>query len=470
MDGPRHRITLYVMGILMLYLLIPFGLSAFSAVVRLSTSVAFVLSLIPLFLLLFGVELDVSYNWFPPLSIHFHLHADALSKVFLYLTALVIPFSILAVRRESRLYFPFVFLLQGLLIGFFTARDLVLFTLFWESIILPLYFIINLWGGDNRKKAAMQFLLYMIAGSFLMVAAVLSVYLTVGTFDMDQLAKVAPAAWVAFAFFLAFAVKTPLFPFHAWLPEAYTQASTSGSILLAAILSKAGIYGFIRIGLEIFPHYLSAWGPALLALAIIGVFWGAFAAWRQRDFKRLIAYSSFSHVNFILVGLFVWNDTAEIGSVLQSFNHGITITALFLVSGWLEVRLGTTKMDGISGVANYLPQLCWLTLFFVLSSVALPGMNNFVGELLILFGLFSFNKWLAALLSLTVILSVVYMLRWMQKVYFQEATPLQPTYRDIRGKEWLIALPLILLILWVGFYPSPILKQIEPYEYFSRMD
>lgn len=196
--------------------------------------------------------------------------------------------------------------------------------------------------------------------------------------------------------------------------------------------------------------------------------WGALAATRENDFKRLIAYSSFSHVNFILVGLFVWNQTAEIGSVLQAFNHGMTITALFLVAGWLEVRLGTTRMEAVSGLACYLPQLCWVTLFFVLSSVALPGLNNFVGELLILFGLFSVNKWLAALLGVTVILSVVYMLRWMQKVYFQEATPLKPTYRDIGKKEWWIALPLILLILWVGLYPTPLLNQIEPYGYFTR--
>ena len=285
---------------------------------------------------------------------------------------------------------------------------------------------------------------------------------------MDQLVNMSPVPWVAAIFFLAFAVKTPLFPFHGWLPDAYYEASPSGSILLAAILSKAGIYGFVRIGLELFPSYLTAWSPILLALAITGVFWGAFAAWRQNDYKRLIAYSSFSHVNFILVGLFVWNQTAEVGSVLQAFNHGITITALFLVAGWLETRLRTTSMGAGSGLAKYLPNLCWLTLFFVLSSVALPGMNNFIGELLILFGLFNHSMWLAALLGLTVILSVVYMLRWMQKVYFETPSPTQTTYKDIRVKELLIALPLMVLILWIGLYPTPLLKQIEPYGYFTK--
>ncbi len=456
------------MSLLLLLFLIPLFVSALSAVIRLHKPIAFALSLTPLALLLYGVESDLSYPWFAPLAINFHLHVDPISKVFLYLTAIVIPFSILAVRRESRLFFPLVFLLQGLLIGFFTARDLVLFTIFWESIILPLFFIINIWGGENRKMAAMQFLIYMIAGSVLLVAAVLSVYLTVGTFDMDQLVNMSPVPWVAAIFFLAFAVKTPLFPFHGWLPDAYYEASPSGSILLAAILSKAGIYGFVRIGLELFPSYLTAWSPILLALAITGVFWGAFAAWRQNDYKRLIAYSSFSHVNFILVGLFVWNQTAEVGSVLQAFNHGITITALFLVAGWLETRLRTTSMGAGSGLAKYLPNLCWLTLFFVLSSVALPGMNNFIGELLILFGLFNHSMWLAALLGLTVILSVVYMLRWMQKVYFETPSPTQTTYKDIRVKELLIALPLMVLILWIGLYPTPLLKQIEPYGYFTK--
>jgi len=456
------------MTMLLCLFLFPLVFAALSTVVRFNKVVAFIFSLIPLAILLIGVESDVFYPWFKPLSINFHLHVDAISKVFLYLTALVIPFSILAVKRESRLFYPLVFALQGLLIGFFTARDLVLFTLFWEAIILPLFFIINIWGGEGRKSTAMKFLLYMIAGSALLVAAVLSVYLTKGTFDMDQLIQTVPAPWVAFIFFLAFAVKTPLFPFHAWLPDAYYEASTAGSILLAAILSKAGIYGFIRVGLELFPTYLAAWGPILLTLAIIGVFWGALVAWRQGDYKRLIAYSSFSHINFILAGLFVFYRTAEVGSVLQAFNHGITITALFLVAGWLERRLGSTSMAAGSGMAKYLPNLCWLTLFFVLSSIALPGMNNFIGELLILFGVFNLNKWLAAFLGLTVILSVVYMLRWMQRVYFEPATPFRPSYLDLNRKELLIALPLIALILWVGFYPSPLLQQIEPYGYFSQ--
>ncbi len=435
---------------------------------------AVILSLFPLAILIYGqtkwMGLSVKHAWIPGISIDFYLRVDSLSLLFLYLTALITPVSILAVRSGSLSYpnafYGLVFLLQGLLIGFFTARDLALFTIFWESMLLPLYFIINLWGGPQRQNASLKFLIYMIAGSALMVAAVLFLYLTTGdTFNLDALAKSAAnspyAPFCLVIFLLAFAIKTPLFPFHAWLPDAYCQAPTAGTILLAALLSKAGIYGILRIGFELFPVLLVAWSPLLLGLAIAGVFYGALAAWRQNDFKRLIAYSSLSHVNFILAGLFIWSQVAHEGAILQALNHGITIAALFLVAGWLEERLGSTRMGQVSGMAKFLPQLCWLTLFFVLSSVALPGTNNFVGELLIFFGLFGINPWLTAFFSLTVILSVVYMLRWMQKVYFDVPSLFQERWVDIRGRELIIALPLVALILWIGIYPAPVLNQIK---------
>lgn len=436
-------------------------------------------SLIPLALLLYAssswIGTEVNKAWLPALSVRFHLSVDSLSLLFLYLTAVIIPISLLVVRED--LAFPHVFyglvlVLQGLLIGFFTARDLAVFTLFWEAMLLPLYFLINLWGGTKRQKAAIKFLIYMIAGSALMIAAVLFLYFTAasttgeGTFNLDaltQIAEKAPhAAWLGAIFLLAFAVKTPLFPFHAWLPDTYYEASTTGTILLSAILSKAGIYGILRIGLEFFPTLIQDWSSWLLGLAIAGVFYGGVAAWRQTDFKRLIAYSSFSHVNFILVGLFIWNQTAQGGAILQALNHAVTITGLFLVAGWLEDRVGTTSMVPISGVAKFLPQLCWLTLIFVLSSVALPGTNNFIGELMILFGLFGPHPWVAGFLGLSIILSVMYMLRWMQKVYFGESSPFQHTWVDITKKQLAIALPLVGLIFWMGIYPLPVLKQVQP--------
>lgn len=441
-------------------------------------SLAAGLSLIPLILLLAGNENwlgeEVNAPWFTPLSIHFHLSIDALSLLFLYLAAIVIPIALSTTPTEAlcypRIFYGFVLVLQGLLIGFFTARDLVVFTLFWEAMLLPLYFIISIWGGAERKSASLKFLIYMIAGSALMIAAVLFLYVASieggkGTFDIDALSDIAAtlpqAPLLCGVLLLAFAVKTPLFPFHAWLPDAYCQAPASGTILLAGILSKVGIYGIARIAIPFFPEIMEEWSPVLIGLSIAGVLYGGLAAWMQRDFKRLIAYSSFSHINFILLGLFVWNGAAQTGAILQALNHGVTITALFLVASWLEIRLGSTSLEKAGGLAKYLPQLCWVTLFFALSSAALPGTNNFIGELMILYGLFLDNGWLAAIAGLTIILSVVYMLRWIQKVYFEAPSEFQQGWIDIKGREIAIALPLIFLVLWVGIYPSPIIKQIE---------
>lgn len=464
---------------LLLLFILPF-LASFLALMlpnfseRVKKRIAWVMSLLPLGLLLtFGfngwVGDRVVYVWLSSLSIEFYLKVDPLSLLFLYLTAVIVPMSLLAVRSAdipySNAFYACVLLLQGLLIGFFTARDLVLFTVFWESMLFPLYFMMTLWGKVDRRRAALKFLIYMIAGSVLMVAALLAIYLTSGTFNFDALrgvaAQVPHAAWICGIFVLAFSVKTPLFPFHGWLPHVYYQASTPGTILLSALLSKAGIYGFLRIGLGLFPEMMREWSPLLLGLAIVGVLYGGLAAWMQSDYKRLVAYSSLSHVNFILAAIFVGSLAAHEGAILQALNHGVTIAGLFLVAGWLEQRLGTTAMDAFSGVAKFLPQLCWLTMIFVLSSVALPGTNNFIGELLILFGLFGEHPWLTLVLGLSVILSVMYMLRWMQKVYFEapkEALPMGAS--DIRVKELMIALPLVLLIVWIGIYPEPILNHV----------
>lgn len=436
---------------------------------------AFLCSLLPLFLLigentkLLGE--DVSVPWLSALSIHFHLHIDSLSYVFLFLTNVIIPISILAegiVVLSPSLFYGLILLLQAFLNGFFTIQDLALFTFFWEAMLVPLYFIIAMWGGKEKQKASYTFILYMIAGSVLMVIGVLALYFSTAahTFDIPSLAAVSEtmpyATAIAAIFLLAFAVKTPLFPFHGWLPISYYEASTTGTILLSAILSKAGVYGILRISLGLFPGIMREWNPWLLDLAIIGVLYGAIAAWAQTDFKKLIAYSSFSHINFVLAGLFVWDSTSQSGAIIQAVNHAVTITGLFLLTGWLETRLSSTRLDAAKGLAKYMPSLCWITLFFVLSSVALPGLNSFVGEVLILYGVFGVSAWLAAILGLTVILSVVYMLRFMHSIYFEVASPFQKSFVDIKPKEIMLLIPLMGLILWLGIYPMPALKQIEP--------
>lgn len=439
--------------------------------------IALILSLIPLIALIAGnsrwLGQEINYLWLPALGIQFHLVVDDLSFLFLFLSALIIPLSIYTVNcstaTHTYVFFALIFFLECLLFGFFTSRDLALFTIFWEAMLLPLYFIISIWGGANRQKAALKFIIYMIAGSSLMVAAVLFLYVSSGsgneTFNLDFLAKNSSgalhASWIFAIFMLAFAVKTPLFPFHAWLADAYYEAPTSGTILLSAILSKAGVYGIIRIGYELFPDLLKTWSPILPGLAIAGVFYGGLLAWQQYDFKRLIAYSSLSHVNFILAGLFAVSQISLAGGIFQALNHGFTIAALFLVAGWLEERLRTTSMKQ-SGLCKYLPHLCWLTLFFVLVSVALPGTSNFIGEVMILLGLFGHNPWLAAFLGLSIILSVIYMLRWMQKEYFGPPYHDQHIGKDIHAKHFLIALPLIILVLFFGIYPAPVMNFIKP--------
>lgn len=459
---------LFVVPFISALLVFLFGLASS----RYLKEIAALLSLIPLAMLLMKgtgwLGASEHHPWIPFLSIEFFLSVDGLSLLFLFLTAIIVPVSILSVDRKhtpsQRTFYALILLLQGLLIGFFTSRDLALFTVFWEAMLLPLYFIIAGWGSVNKENAAIKFLIYMVAGSCLMVAAVLALYFSSSheTFNLDQLASSASSS--SFAplifgiFLLAFAVKTPLFPFHAWLPDAYCRAPLAGTILLSAILSKAGIYGIARIGYGLFPALLKEWSPLLLSLAIAGALYGALVAWKQNDYKRLIAYSSFSHVNFILAGLFIWNEAAQSGALLQAFNHGITIAALFLAAGWLEKRLKTTTMGEATGLAKYLPRLCWITLVFVLSSVALPSTNNFVGEFMVLFGLFGQNGWLAALLGLTVILSVVYMLRFMQSIFFGKASPIQHGWNDLSFKEVALAIPLIFLIFWVGLHPGPLLS------------
>lgn len=440
--------------------LIPLLSALIVALIR-SKPLAFLLSLAPLGLLLLGNLTPETYAWFPPLSIVFDLKTDPLSLIFLYLTALVVPICILISKPE---FYSLILALQGLLIGFFSAQDLVFFTIFWEAMLLPLYFLINLGNKPERQRASLKFLLYMFAGSVLMVASVLALYLEHGTFDLSKLKTLAEATphvgWVFGIFALAFAVKTPLFPFHAWLPDTYDQAPTPGTILLSALLSKAGIYGFLRIGLGLFPTQMAVYSLPLISLAIVGVLFGALAAYQQTNFKRLLAYSSFSHVNFILAGIFTGNETAIQGAVFQAFNHGIIITGLFLVSGWLENRLNSTSLFSASGLAKFYPRLCWLTFIFILASIALPGTSGFIGEVLILYGLFSQSKVLGLLLATSVVLSAAYMLRWMQNTYFQVPTPPPLNTSDIGIKNILISLPLIALIFWLGFYPASLLNEL----------
>jgi NADH-quinone oxidoreductase subunit M len=439
----------------MILFLLPFVLAIFAFF--LPRKALLFLSLIPLIVLLFYPEnFEIKIEWLSSLHLFLHLKMTALSHFFLLLTALIIPFVIFA--SHSNLQSSLIFLTQGLLFGFFMAEDLLLFTFFWEGMLLPLFFIIYLWGGPQKEKAAIQFLMYMLLGSFLMIAAVLGLFFMQHSFDISTLSPL-NNAFLFFAFLLAFLVKTPMFPFHGWLPISYYEAPLSGTLLLAALLSKAGIYGILKIVLPLFPNLVLIWQPYLLALAIIGVLYGAVAAFRQNDFKKVIIYSSLSHVNFILAGLFVGNAIALEGALLQVFNHSITITGLFLVFFFLEKRISSTLISSTGGLTTFSPILAWTTFVFILASIALPATNNFVGELLIFFGLFKVSPLATFFLSLTTIFSVIYMLYLMQKVYFEEAKN-TIFIKDLSFKEALIITPLIALIFFVGLYPTPLLEKI----------
>lgn len=453
---------------LYLLLLIPFACAILAwCLLNLNRYTASLLGAIPLLLLLLGVQNSLDLSWIPSLNIQFSLRVDGISRLFIYLTAIIIPLVLFTSSDEEQAprFFGTVFLLQGLLFGFFLASDLVLFTVFWEAMLLPLFYLLLMFGSVDRQKAAMRFLVYMLAGSCLLVAGVISLYFNADphTFALEGLRAQAGtyAPWIFFVFLVAFAVKTPLFPFHAWLPDAYTQASTSGTILLSALLSKAGIYGIYRIGLGLFPDQMLAYSIPLTVIAIVGVLYGGFLAWSQEDYKRLIAYSSFSHVNFILAGLFAWSAVAHQGALLQVFNHGVTITALFLIVHYVHERIHSSHLSAGGGITSLLPKLGWTALFFMLASVALPGTGNFVGEVLILFGLFGQSGRLAAFLGLSLILGAAYMLRFHHRLFFGSVNPHMPAMQDLQWNEWVPLWILVFFVLWVGLHPAPLFQWME---------
>lgn len=449
---------------------------------RFFKSICLALSLLPLILLsnIWNTTLDIttSIPWWPSQGLALELRLDPLAFIFILLTVIIIPYSILAFPSSTQgaaRFYPLTLILEGLLIGLFLSQNLLLFTIFWESTLLPLFFIIALWTDPNQSRSstphpshALRFLLYMLAGSILMISAVAALYVNGNTLSISELTQKAEslpyASWICLIFILAFAVKTPLVPFHGWLPPTYVAAPTAGSILLAGILSKAGIYGFLRIVITLFPTlFYKEWALPFLLLAIIGCLYGALVAWRQNSLKHLFAYSSLSQVNLILAGLFTMGYTSHSGAIFQSFNHGITITALFILYAWISSRIPTDKVstEG-AALSKTCPQLGWLALFFALSAIALPGTHSFVGELLIFSGLYNQLPWLMLLLGTIIIFSALYQLNWIRQIFFVGPTDqTAATQEDLTQKEFLLALPLIALTILLGIYPHLLLAPIK---------
>ena len=400
---------------------------------------------------------------------------DGVSILLVLLTTFLTPIAILstwtAVEERVKEFMIFFLMLEVGMIGVFLSLDLFLFYVFWEFTLVPMYFLIGVWGGSNRIYAAVKFFLYTMAGSILMLLAILWLGVSQGTFSVPELIANAtiPAnieIWLFLAFAAAFAIKVPMWPLHSWLPDAHVEAPTAGSVILAGVLLKMGTYGFLRFNLSLFPTASIKLAPWIAALAVIGILYGAMVSYAQRDVKKLVAYSSVSHLGFVMLGLFAINAQGIEGGILQMVNHGISTGALFLLVGMIYERRHTRDMDAFGGLWKVMPVYAVLTLIVTLSSMGLPGLNGFVGEFTILLGAFGSkvlnSPWFAVLAAIGVILAAVYLLNMFQKLFLGEVDKEENRkLLDMNLREIVTMVPLLILIFWIGLYPSPFFNLME---------
>ncbi len=403
-------------------------------------------------------------------SIHYAVGVDGISLAMVALTAFLMPLAIACSRQMSRGFMIALLFLESGMLGAFIALDLFLFYVFWEAMLLPMYLIVGIWGGPQRIYAAVKFILYTIAGSVLMFAAILYCYAQAGTFDVEllpgALERARPALGVQqvlfLAFGLSFAIKVPLFPFHTWLPDAHVQAPTAGSVILAGVLLKLGAYGFLRVAIPFFPQAARHYTPLLVALSVIGVVYGALMAMAQSDIKKLVAYSSVSHLGFVMLGIFSGSVAGAQGGVLQMVNHGLSTGALFLLVGIIYERTHRRGVDDFGGMAKVTPVYAALFMVVTLSSIGLPGLNGFVGEFLVLFGSFRGHPWATGIAGLGVILGAVYMLRLYRDVFFGPVTMAErEKTADVTKGELAYLVPVLALIVLLGVFPNSVLSKTE---------
>ena len=413
----------------------------------------------------------VNYPWIQQLGINFHVGLDGISLITVLLTNVLMPLIVLASFKHDykspNAFYALVLFMQSGLLLVFTALDGFLFYIGWEAALIPVYFICAMWGGKDRIKINMKFFVYTIAGSLFMLLGIIYLYLQnpANNFDINafyalQLDKY-QQGWIFWAFFIAFAIKMPIFPFHTWQPDTYTEAPATGTMLLSGIMLKMGIYGVIRWLLPIVPQGVNDWMTVAMILSVIGIVYSSVIAFTQKNAKCLVAYSSISHVGLIAAGIFAINMQGMQGAMVQMLSHGINVVGLFFVLDIIYSRLKTNKIEELGGLAKVAPQLAITFLIIVLGTVALPGTNGFIGEFLLLYSVYDYNIWMGAIAGLTIIFSAVYMLRMYQKVMLGKTNELTLSFTDIKGTEKVVLYSICILIIVLGVYPKPILHLSE---------
>ena len=409
--------------------------------------------------------------WIAAFDIEYAVGVDGISILMVLLTTLITPLCVLCswrtVGSRVKAFMMALLAMETAMIGVFAALDFILFYVFWEAMLIPMFLIIGVWGGPRRVYAALKFFLYTLLGSLPLLVAILALYFMGGkTFDIQALSAGSYGAtaqfWIFWAFFLAFAIKVPMFPFHTWLPDAHVEAPTAGSVILASVLLKMGAYGFLRFSLPMVPDASLAFAPVILGLSLVAIIWGSYMALVQSDLKKLVAYSSVGHMGFVTMGIFVFSAAGIEGAILQMLNHGITTGALFLCVGLIYDRTHSREIAACSGLRAMMPAYVTLLVLFSFSSFGFPGTNTFIGELLILVGAFAQNLWMGAVAIGGVVLSVAYMLWMLQRVIWAEHTrPPGTVFTDLNGRELATLLPLLVLVFWIGLNPGPFLERVQ---------
>jgi NADH-quinone oxidoreductase subunit M len=415
-------------------------------------------------------------DWIPSIGAMYFLGVDGFSALLVLLTTLVGAIGILsswtAITERVKEYYIFLLLLQTGLIGAFVSLDALLFFIFWEVMLVPMYFLIGMWGTGRPLYSAIKFFLFTLAGSVVMLLGILALYFVnhaatgLYSFDITQFQQLSVPSdvqkWIFLALFLGFAVKVPMFPFHTWLPDAHTDAPTAGSVILAAIMLKMGTYGFIRFSLPILPEATHYFVPMIAGLSIVGIIYGALVALAQSDWKRLVAYSSVSHMGLVMLGMFALTPVGITGSIVQQMNHAISTGALFLIVGVVNERRRTTEISEYGGLAKVMPVFATVFLVMTMSSIGLPALNGFIGEVLILQGLYVVHKTWAAVAAGGIVLGAAYMLWLYQRTMFGKIdNPANAAMKDLNAREIATFLPLVALAIWIGIYPEPVLRRLQ---------